>query len=339
LTISPLVGGQLAGLVDDRVGDADLADVVQQRAELEVALVAGVEADACADVECEGDDAARVLAAGVRVVGHEQLAHEQRGAAVGVAELDRVLDALLALPAEDGQQPDERHEHEQRQHAARGRDRGQEADRREGDVDEDAEAEDAHLQVRRDAGAEPLAQRRDDDVDDDLRGERQQVQPPQVEVRTGAARGCEHHRGTDDVPRVAEREQRVVRVHAPGHVGGHPVEQRRHDDREHGDPRRQREQHDDEHRLGGTGGTTADAELHAPGGHVGEDPGGEVQRSRQRRAGRDGEAGDREDEREPDGRRDHALARRQRCRSTGRRVAHELLDDRMVVDVHGPLAG
>ena len=217
--------------------------------------------------------------------------------------------------------------------------RGQEADGREGDVDEDAEAEDAQLQVRRDAGAEPLAQRRDDDVDDDLRGEGQQVQPPQVEVRLGAARGREHHRGTDDVPRVAERQQRVVGVHAPGQVGGHAVEQRRHDDRDHGDPGREREQHDDEHRLGGAGGPSADAELHAPGGHVGEDPGGEVQRRGQRRAGRDGEAGDREDEREPDGGLDHALARGERRRGTGRRVAHELLDDRVVVDVHGPLPG
>ena len=32
----PLVGVELAGLVDDRLGDRDLADVVQERAEFEV---------------------------------------------------------------------------------------------------------------------------------------------------------------------------------------------------------------------------------------------------------------------------------------------------------------
>ena len=39
--ICPLVGGQLAGLVDDLLGHGDLADVVQQRAELEVAQRVG----------------------------------------------------------------------------------------------------------------------------------------------------------------------------------------------------------------------------------------------------------------------------------------------------------
>jgi hypothetical protein len=183
------------------------------------------------------------------------------------------------------------------------------------------------------------SRRRDDDVDDDLRGEGQQVHPPQVEVRVGTARRREHHRGTDDVPRVAEREQGVVRVHGPGDVLGHAVEQRRRDHRDHGDPGRQGEQHDDEHRLGGTGHPAADAELHATGRDVGDDAGDEVQRCRQGCAGRDREAGHGEDEREPDGSLDHALARRQRRRCTGRRVAHELLDDRVVVDVHGPLAG
>jgi hypothetical protein len=68
-------------------------------------------------------------------------------------------------------------------------------------------------------------------------------------------------------------------------------------------------------------------------------PATRVQRRRQGCAGRDREAGHGEDEREPDGGLDHALARRQRRRGTGGRVAHELLDDRVVVNGHGPRPG
>ena len=91
---------QLAGLVEDLVGRLELADVVQQRAELEVALRDGVEAELAADGQREHDDALAVLAAGVGVVGLEHLAHQQRAAAVGVAERERVLDPPLALVGE-----------------------------------------------------------------------------------------------------------------------------------------------------------------------------------------------------------------------------------------------
>src|SRR4051794_19351318 len=84
-------GSSLPRLVEDLVGDAQLADVVQERAELQLALVARVELKLLADLERERQHALAVLAAGVRVVGLEHLAHQQRGAAVGVRELERVL--------------------------------------------------------------------------------------------------------------------------------------------------------------------------------------------------------------------------------------------------------
>ena len=96
-----LLVGELAGLVDDLVGDADLADVVQQRGELEVAPVARVEPEGVADGQGERDDAVAVLAAGVGVVGLEQVAHEQRGAAVGVRERERLVDVRAPLAREE----------------------------------------------------------------------------------------------------------------------------------------------------------------------------------------------------------------------------------------------
>ena len=89
-----------AGLVDDLGGDADLADVVQQRNELGVAPVARVrDAELVADGEHEVDDVAAV-AAGVLVVGLDDVAEQEGGAAVRVAQLERVVDAVLALLAE-----------------------------------------------------------------------------------------------------------------------------------------------------------------------------------------------------------------------------------------------
>ena len=68
LIIAHSVGIELAGLVDDLLRDRDLADVVQQRRELEVAAALGVEAERVAHGERERDDVAAVLA-GVAVVG------------------------------------------------------------------------------------------------------------------------------------------------------------------------------------------------------------------------------------------------------------------------------
>ena len=55
-----LLVGQRARLRQDRLGDADLPDVMEQRAELEPFQLSAVEAEPAADLECEVGDPARV---------------------------------------------------------------------------------------------------------------------------------------------------------------------------------------------------------------------------------------------------------------------------------------
>ena len=100
----PLVLVELAGLVDDLVRDGDLADVVQQRAELDQAARAIVDAHLRGDRGRQRHDVAAVHA-GVLVVLLEHVAEQQRRALVGLAELERVLDAHLALAGEEASRP------------------------------------------------------------------------------------------------------------------------------------------------------------------------------------------------------------------------------------------
>ena len=103
----PLVGVEPAGFVDDPVGDGDLADVVQERPEFEVATLLGFESELVAKGERELHHAPRMLT-GVAVVGLDDIAQHQGGAAVGGVELDQTLDPLVALAGEDGQQRQQR---------------------------------------------------------------------------------------------------------------------------------------------------------------------------------------------------------------------------------------
>ena len=100
-----LFGVERAGLLDDLVRNPDLPDVVQQRDELAVATSFGVEAEPIAHAEHEVDDVAAV-AAGVGVVGLDHVAEQKRGAAVRVAQLERVIDAPAPLAREVQQQSD-----------------------------------------------------------------------------------------------------------------------------------------------------------------------------------------------------------------------------------------
>ena len=104
LISSPLVRVELARLVDDLLGDRDLADVVQERAEFEVAPLLGVEAERVGDVEREPDDALAVRAR-VAVVGLDHVTEDERGPAVGAVQLDQALHALRALPANTASRP------------------------------------------------------------------------------------------------------------------------------------------------------------------------------------------------------------------------------------------
>ena len=84
---------------------------MQQRRELGALPVAGIEPEPVGDRQDQLHDVAAV-AAGVLVVRLEHVAEQERCAAVGAAELQRVLDPHLALAREHGDQPEQRN-HEQ----------------------------------------------------------------------------------------------------------------------------------------------------------------------------------------------------------------------------------
>jgi hypothetical protein len=82
----PLGVVQRSRLVDDLLRDRHLADVMQERAELDVAALLGRELHPLRDGHRELDDVARVHA-GVGVVGVDDLGEHHRGAAIGTVEL------------------------------------------------------------------------------------------------------------------------------------------------------------------------------------------------------------------------------------------------------------
>ena len=95
----PLVGVERPGLVQDRVGDADLADVVQQRDGGELGELVAVEAEARADVDREVVDGVGVLA-GVAVARLERRGERAHDRARRV----RGLPALALEVAQDVEQ-------------------------------------------------------------------------------------------------------------------------------------------------------------------------------------------------------------------------------------------
>ena len=107
---------------------------MQQRAELGAAAGLVVDAEGVGDLQGELDDVLRVVAR-VLVVGLDHVAEQQRGAAVGLRELERAVDARLALAGEEGEERDEREDEEDRVGLAGGAERGEQADRGEQRVD------------------------------------------------------------------------------------------------------------------------------------------------------------------------------------------------------------
>ena len=130
----PLLVVERARLVDDLVRDRDLADVVQQRAELGGAAGVLVDPEPVGDGHGELDDVLGVLA-GVGVVGLDDVAQQQSRPAVGARELDRLLDARRALEREDREETGERQHEERRVGLVGGGEGGEQADRREEQVD------------------------------------------------------------------------------------------------------------------------------------------------------------------------------------------------------------
>jgi hypothetical protein len=145
-----------------------------------------------------------VLAAGVRVVGLQHLAHEQGGAAVGVAELERVLDALLAFAPEGGEQAHEGHREQDGLGRVLGDERDGEPERCERCVDDERDGLQAQLEVRRDAEREPVAKGSEGVVGHEARAESGEVHRPGGEGGLGGRRDGDHEGGADGVERVGE---------------------------------------------------------------------------------------------------------------------------------------
>jgi len=261
----PHLLGQRGGLVEDLRRGAQLADVVQQRGELEVAALDRAEAHLVADAQHQRDDAPGVLAARVGVLGLERLAHQQRGPAVGLRERDGVLDPALALARQHRQQPDERQRRQQRPRLVEGDDRDHEADRRERAVDGERDRGLAHAEPGRDAMREPGTRLEGDGLDRDLGGERQRDDPPGVERRLARVEQADDERRPERGPGVAEVQQQVVWMGAPAQVVREPDEHVGGDPDRHGRGGREQQEGGDQERLRGRSGEGADREADAAG--------------------------------------------------------------------------
>ena len=91
------------GLLMISFGTPNLADVMEQRRELCVAPLSSRKPQLVDDREREVDDVLAVRAR-VRVVGLDDVAEEERGAAIRVAKLELVVDAHPPLAREDAEQ-------------------------------------------------------------------------------------------------------------------------------------------------------------------------------------------------------------------------------------------
>src|SRR4051794_13250874 len=159
----PLVVAQRTGLVDDLLGYADLADVVQQRAELDEPPLVLAEAELVCDRHRQRNDALAVRA-GVFVVLADQLAEQQRRAPVRPARLDLLIQPGAALLREHPHQQREREQQDEGVAAVLAGKRGHHADRAQEHVDGPDRRELAHVHLGGAARPSPLARRRDHEV-------------------------------------------------------------------------------------------------------------------------------------------------------------------------------
>ena len=164
-------------------GIFDLADVVQERGELRALTLVCVEPEAVGDTEHECDDVATVCAR-VLVVGFDDVAQQHRGAAIRMAELERMVDAHLALTGEELKQGDERKDDEHGPDPPARGDRHDEPHGCEGRVDEKRDADGPCVLHERDTERRSRPDCARDEVGAELCRERGEVQG---DVRPG---GC-----------------------------------------------------------------------------------------------------------------------------------------------------
>ena len=199
----PLLVVERPGLLMIESGMCDLADVVQQRAELGLAPHVFAHAHLLGDAHGEVDDVLGVVA-GVLVVLLEQVAQQQRGAAVGAAELDASgATRASRSPAKMRDQPDQRQDEQRRGGGVGGGDRGEQADGASSASTRYACASSASTTRGGTPAAEHGAQRLAGGVGGELGRERGHVCGPRAPLRRLGAERDEHDRGR-------ERERGVV---------------------------------------------------------------------------------------------------------------------------------
>ena len=139
----------------------------------------------------------------------------------------------------------------------------QQPDGRQQHVDERDPAQQARLELRRDAEAGPLADRRVGAVDRELSGEREQEDGPVAQLRRAEAGRGDHRRGPDRVPGVANPDEHAARMAVAAQVLGEAAQQHagRHQQR-HG-PGRHEEEHRHQHQLGRDREAMPDREANA----------------------------------------------------------------------------
>ena len=150
------------------------------------------------------------MAARIGVVRFDDVAEEQRRSTVCVRQLERMVDADLAFVCEQLEQAEQgKHRRNRPRVVERGK-RREQADGCEGGVDEKRETHEAQLRPRRHAPRVPIAAARGHEVDAELRGERDDVDGPVVDLRRPVAGGEQHDDRSEGMPRVDGGKQEAV---------------------------------------------------------------------------------------------------------------------------------
>ena len=215
----PLPHVERPGLVDDLLGHGDLADVVETRGVLGPALLPPVETELDGNLGGQGHDALAVRPR-VFVVLLDQVREQDRGAEVGVAQLQRLLEAPAALPREEREQAEQRQQGQEQDPLLRGGDGRDQRDRRQHPVDGPDPGGVAQLAPRRDAVLVPLAHGGDGEVHGELREQSREIDGPVPQTDVEVAGDLQHERRADRVPGVAERDEHPLRVPLPAQVLG-----------------------------------------------------------------------------------------------------------------------
>ena len=255
------------GLLMISFGIRILPDVVQQRHELGVAPGARVEPEFVRDRYRQRDDVAAVRA-GVAVVRLDHVAEQERGAAVGVAELERVVDACFSLARERAEEGDERQHEQDGRGVIGGSESGQVPDRRQRRIDDPCDREVADEDARRDPEGDPRVRRGVHEVEGELRREREQQEPRGRLVGGGHSCGGEHEHGAERVRRLAEPAEHPLQPDLPLRELDDVAEHHARGDAERHQLERQQEEHRHEDELRCDGQARADLELDVVGERV-----------------------------------------------------------------------